>query len=191
MEIRAAVPEQARTIARLIMEAMNYECCQYFAGPRHTLQDFEDAMTRLVERTDSQYSYCNTLVAMAPGGEVAGALVCYDGARLYELREAFLQEARESFQNTDFVLDDETQAGELYLDSLCVAAPFRHQGIATQLLRAGMARAAELGIPQVGLLVDAGNPSAERLYTSLGFRFANKAMWGSHAMKHLTLTINN
>ena len=45
----------ASHIASLIMEAMNAECCQNFAGPKHTLVDFHRMMTRLVEMEDSQY----------------------------------------------------------------------------------------------------------------------------------------
>ncbi|MGN1235835.1 MAG: zinc ABC transporter permease, partial [Bacteroidaceae bacterium] len=44
-----------------------------------------------------------------------------------------------------------------------------------------------LGLPQTGLLVDQGNPKAEKLYRSLGFEEANQTTWGGHAMKHLTL----
>ena len=64
---------QAREIARLIMVAMNHDCCRYFAGPHHTLEDFEDLMTALCEREDSQYSYRNTLVAIDEEGVTAAA----------------------------------------------------------------------------------------------------------------------
>ena len=44
--------------------------------------------------------------------------------------------------------------------------------------------AASLQLP-AALLVDKGNPTAERLYTSLGFEYCDDAMWGGHEMKHL------
>ena len=71
------------------MQAMNYDCCRYYAGPEHSLEDFERMMTRLVEAENSQYSYKNTHVALDDDGSVAGICVTYDGARLHELREAF------------------------------------------------------------------------------------------------------
>ena len=37
MKTITATPIQSREIARLIMLAMNYECCHYFAGDNHTL----------------------------------------------------------------------------------------------------------------------------------------------------------
>ena len=62
--IRTARPDEAAAIATLIMEAMNHDCCQWFAGPDHTLDDFHLLMTELVRRTDSQYSYLHTQVAV-------------------------------------------------------------------------------------------------------------------------------
>lgn len=182
--IQEARPTQAEAIARLIMEAMNHDCCRYFAGPAHTLDDFHWLMTSLVERPDSQYSYRNTLVAMA-GDTLAGICVSYDGALLHTLRRAFIDGARAAFGIDHSGIDDETQPGELYIDSLAVAEGFRHQGIATLLLRATIAKAHQSGLPATGLLVDKGNPRAERLYTRLGFTFVNDTTWGSHPMKHL------
>ena len=50
--IEQAQVSQASDIARLIMEAMNYECCLYFAGEEHGLSGFHQLMTDLVCRTD-------------------------------------------------------------------------------------------------------------------------------------------
>ena len=97
MEIQAAQKHQSLSIARLIMQAMNYDCCRYFAGPDHTLDDFERVMTELVLSDNSQYSYLNTLVALDEDGGLCGACVSYDGARLHELRAAFIRAAKESF----------------------------------------------------------------------------------------------
>ena len=135
--IRPARPAEAARIATLIMEAMNHDCCQWWAGPHHTLDDFHQLMTSLVQRTDSQYSYLNTLVAVV-ADEVVGICTAYDGARLHQLRQAFIDGARQSFGMDHSAIDDETSAGEFYLDSLCVAAPYRKQGIATALLKASI-----------------------------------------------------
>jgi len=185
--IRKAEKHHARQIATLVMEAMNHDCCQWFAGPEHTLDDFHQLMTRLVERDDSQYSYRNTLVAAtdAAADDIVGILVSYDGARLHQLRRAFIDEALQAFGIDYSGMDDETQAGELYLDSLCVRSDFRHMGIATALLQAGIERGRSEVLPAVGLLVDQGNPKAEHLYRSLGFSYAGDSNWGGHPMRHL------
>ena len=191
MKIVPASIEQAESIASLIMMAMNHECCQNFAGPHHTLEDFHRMMTALVRRDDSQYSYRNAMVALDDTTSdnkpvVAGVIVGYDGADLHRLREAFLQAAKE-FLDQDFRgMDDETQAGEYYIDSLAVDTRYRHQGLATLLLRKLID---QKGRKQpVGLLVDKGNPSAERLYRRLGFGYVNDTTWGGHEMRHLQTT---
>ncbi len=187
MKIIEANKTQADTIATLIMEAMNHKCCQYFAGKHHTLDDFHRMMTSLVLRGDSQYSYRNTLVAIDEDSAVMGICVAYDGGKLHELRKAFLEESLKAFGIDHSGIADETQAGEFYIDSVCVDRRFRGKGVASALLRATMARAADLGHPIVGLLVDKGNPLAERLYTRLGFCYANDTSWGGHPMKHLVI----
>ena len=185
INITQASPDQASHIASLIMEAMNLECCQNFAGPHHTLVDFHRMMTLLIQMDDSQYSYRNTLVATTADDTLVGILVAYDGAKLRTLRRRFVEEAITAFDIDYSGMDDETQEGEFYLDSLAVSSDYRGKGIATRLLEAGIQRARNLGMPAVGLLCDKGNPRAEQLYTRVGFRYVNDSVWGGHAMKHL------
>ena len=83
VHIEQGTPDKASHIASLIMEAMNTDCCQNFAGPHHTLVDFHQMMERLVKMEDSQYSYLNTLVASNSEGIITGILVAYDGARYF------------------------------------------------------------------------------------------------------------
>jgi ribosomal protein S18 acetylase RimI-like enzyme len=184
--LRPGRREEAAHIASLIMAAMNDECCQYFAGPDHTLDDFHKLMTHLVERTDSQYSYLNTLVAADSDDHVVGVLVGYDGARLHELRRAFVDACKETFGRDFSHIPDETQAGEFYLDSLAVCPNMRGHGIASALLRAAVERHGQR--QPVGLLVDKGNPKAEALYLRLGFAYQDDNEWGGHPMKHLVAT---
>ena len=188
--LRPARYDEAEVIATLIMEAMSDECCQWFAGSDHTLSDFHRLMTRLVERTDSQYSYLNTTVAVS-GGQVVGVCVTYDGARLHELRRAFIEGALSAFGLDYSGMGDETQAGELYIDSLCVAKPYRCRGIATALIQDAIEKARTLDLPAVGLLVDNGNPQAEQFYNQLGFRYMGDNIWGGHPMKHLSSIHNS
>ena len=185
IRIKCAEPGMALQIASLIMEAMNHECCQNFAGAQHTLADFHHMMTRLVEMEDSQYSYRNTLVAIASDGSLAGICVAYDGGMLRTLRQRFVEAAREAFGIDYSGMNDETAAGEYYIDSLCVDKAFRGMGIATRLLQATIERGREKGILVVGLLVDKGNPKAETLYRRLGFEYVEDTTWGGHEMKHL------
>ena len=187
IEIKDARKEQSPDIARLIMTAMTDDCCLHFCGEGYGLEDFRGMMTMLVEREDSQYSFRNTLVAM-DGDRLVGIAVSYDGSRLHELRQAFVEAAKTCIGKDHSGMDDETQAGELYLDSLAVLPGYRRQGIARRLLKATKEKADRMGLPCVGLLVDKGNPAGESLYVSVGFRYVNDNSWGGHPMKHLTLS---
>ena len=186
IEIREATKSQAAEIASLIMTAMTDDCCLHFCGEGYGLEDYCRMMIMLVEREDSQYSYRNTLVAM-DANRVVGISVSYDGARLHELRRAFIEAAKEHLGKDHSGMDDETQAGELYLDSLAVLPEYRRQGIARELLLATKELANRLGLPCVGLLVDKDNPVGEALYASVGFQYVNDNQLGGHPMKHLIL----
>lgn len=185
MKIENARVEQSVYIATLIMEAMNHDCCQYFAGSNHTLDDFHQVLTRLIERTDSQYSYLNTLVAVNDDEEVVGMCVAYDGACLRELRRPFIEACKQEFAQDFSDMADETSAGEFYIDSIAVCKEHRGKGIAKILLQATIDKAQKQGHERVGLLVDKANPKAEQLYQAVGFVYEGDNIWGGHPMKHL------
>lgn len=183
--LRDARVEDAPQVARMVMMAMTDECCKYFCGPNHTLDDFHRLMTSLVERTDTQYSHLNTVCAEDKmTGMVCGVCITYDGGKLALLRQPFWDAALTEWGMDHSNMSNETQSGELYLDSLAVLPDYRGQGIAKALLRRAKEKAARMNLP-LGLLVDCGNPKAEALYFSVGFRHVDDNMWGGHRMKHL------
>ena len=196
ISIREARPEEAGRIADLIIMAMTEECCLHFCGPDHDIDDFRRVMTSLVARTDTQYSYLNTLVAIeetapVPGvsapGCIVGICVSYDGALLHQLRQAFIDAAIKEWGMDHSAIPDETQAGELYLDSLAVDPAYRGRGIARLLLEASVEKSKRMNLPSTGLLVDVGNPRAEALYNKVGFRYDGTNSWGGHDMRHYVL----
>ena len=188
--IQPAIREQAESIAQLIITAMTDECCLFFVGENQTLDDFKQAMICLVNDEQSQYSYTNTLVALH-NNDVVGICVSYDGKDLRFLRSKFIEMAKVRF-NRDFAdMNDETQEGELYVDSLAVKKSFRGRGIAQELLKATIEKARNLHINHVGLLVDCNNPLAEKLYSKVGFQYINNSTWGGHSMRHLQYHIES
>ncbi len=188
--IRKGKPDDASRIASLIIMAMTEECCLYFCGEKHTIDDFHEAMTTLALRTDSQYSYLNTLCAVDEKDNIVGVCTSYDGALLHQLRKAFIDTAWERWGMDHSNMPDETQAGELYIDSLAVDPEYRGMGIAKQLLEATIQKSREMNLPATGLLVDTGNPRAELLYNKVGFRVVDTNTWGGHPMKHMTIENN-
>lgn len=196
MKIIPANPSHAADIAQLIMTAMTEDCCQFLVGDKHDLDDFYQTMVRLVLMDDSQYSWRNAFMAVdeeATNGDierapVAGAIVGYDGGELHRLRRRFQEAALSDWKMDYSQMDDETQAGEFYLDSLAVYPEYRKRGIASMLLKLMIEHAKSLNLP-AALLVDKGNPNAERLYLSIGFKYVNDAKWGGHEMRHLLAEI--
>lgn len=186
--LRPGRREDAPHIAGLIITAMTEECCRHFYGNEHTIDDFHRLMTRLSAATGTQYSFENTICAIDAEGRIAGISVSYDGGRLEELRQPFIDSAKKEFGIDHSGMSPETQAGELYLDSLAVLPEYRGQGIATMLLEATAEKARLSGIGPLGLLVDKGNPRAERLYNKVGFRHVGDSEWGGHKMKHMQMT---
>lgn len=178
-------PNEAAQIARLIMTAMTDECCQYFCGSDHTLKDFHSLITQLAGRQNTQYSYANTICCRDVAGNVVGVCTSYDGSELLRLRQAFIDGAKKAFGIDHSSIPLETEAGELYIDSLAVLPEYRGQGIASMLLEKTKEKCVRMGIPAVGLLVDNGNPKAELLYRKCGFEVVGVNEWGGHPMKHM------
>ena len=171
--IRPATAADAPLVAKLVLMALHYD-------ESHTLYD---VFKELAGRTDAQYSYCNALIAEVDGVP-AGAIVGYDGGRLYELREP-LQAIMRERQGRELEIEDETSAGEFYLDSLAVFPQFRGCGVGHMLLDAAAERAFAAGHERVGLIVDFDNPRAEALYSSLGFERVNPTTFLGHNMWHM------
>lgn len=180
---------EAAEIARLIMMAMTNECCQYFCGAHHTLDEFHSLITKLAGRLDTQYSYANTICCHNENGKIVGICTSYNGGELKRLRQNFIDGAKEAFGIDHSSIPAETEAGELYIDSLAVVPEYRGQGIATELLKQTKQKCYNIGLPAVGLLVDAGNPKAERLYEQCGFKVVGVNEWGGHPMKHMVYKI--
>lgn len=176
LKIRPASKEDAELIAKVVAAAINTE--EGYA----LLPIFRE----LAEMENSQYSYKNTLVAEVCG-EPVGAVVGYDGAKLQELRLSLLKLYRERV-GKKLEIEDETSAGEFYIDSISVLPEFRGRGIGEQLLKSMIEKATEEGHFCIGLLVDFDNPKAEKLYRKIGFQRKNETMFLGHKMWHLQLT---
>lgn len=115
------------------------------------------------------YSPENTIIAETDDGLPVGMLTSYDGAGYHEMRlrttAIIKQHLGMEFPN----MEDESEAGEYYLDSLAVLEEYRRQGIGRQLLEYGINKGLSKGLT-VTLAVDPINEKAQHLYRSLGFQ---------------------
>lgn len=174
--IREATRDDAPLIATAVCMAIGYP----------TTHAIYPVFEELARSEVAQYSYLNALVVEVDG-QSAGAIVGYDGARLEELRAPIFPLLERHLGST-LQIEDETEAGEFYIDSVAVLPQFRGTGVGRQLLIAMRNRAFDAGHERVGLLVDFDNPRAEKLYNSLGFQRVGKKRFLGHRMWHLQAT---
>lgn len=191
--IRAGIKEDAPFIGKTITEAMGRELCIGLAEGEENLPTVLRLFTELAGHPSTQYSFNNTLVAVNEKGEMAGAIVSYDGATHREMKKYFIEKANEllgwnvSFEEAE-TWEAETNGGEIYLDSLYVVPEFRNHGVASSLIKAAIERHREKGKPY-GLLAEPHNENALRLYKKLGFREDGINCFCGEPMSHLTLQL--
>ncbi|RFZ85839.1 N-acetyltransferase [Mucilaginibacter terrenus] len=168
--IRQALPEDAPQIAPLIILAMGPLAAK-FANTDDT-NATRALFERFIGEPLNQYSYQNILVDTEEDA-IRGMIMGYDGAQLDVLRSRFLDYIRGTlgFEGTP---EDETSAGEFYIDCLAVYPQYQGLGIAKELLKSTIEKAAANGHAVVGLLADVDNHKAQKLYTSMGFTICGK-----------------
>lgn len=181
LNIRKATVNDAHLIAKVVAMAIGEEGSKHYCGDNH--QSVFEEIARL---ENSQYSYRNAIVAEV-NGIPAGAAVAYDGADLYALRDVTLKHI---FNRTGMMhnIEDETDATEVYLDSIAVLPEYRGLGIGKRLLLALKEIAFKEYGKNLGLLVGFENPDAERLYKSVGFERMNVKDFLGHKMWHLVMS---
>ncbi|WP_028298238.1 GNAT family N-acetyltransferase [Olivibacter sitiensis] len=183
MTVRKAVPKDAEWIATYILLAMK-DIVYKFIGEKDE-NKAKEFMLYFTKRKNNQYSYENCWVAEDENKVVAAAIL-YDGAELSELREPVLHYIKHQF-NRDLDLEDETQPGEYYIDSLGVNPDQQGKGIGSKILRFLIEEYVNKDRQTLGLLVDDDNPNAKKLYQNLGFQLVEKKAFAGKTMEHLQI----
>ncbi len=166
MEIRKATIDDAAAIARNVMAALDYAVYSEELDDKTGIM--LEAMTEICGREDTLYSWRNTIVA-CEGGEVAGSLTSYDGSGYSRMRELTFRLFHEKMGWETPVMDDETKAGEWYLDSLAVSPSFRRKGIARLLIGQSLEIAEALGFTTVSLIALSSSERLIAFYEACGF----------------------
>lgn len=163
--IKPAKPEDALFVARCVCMALHHE------------PETEElpGIAEICRREDVLYSYRHAIIAWIDETPV-GLCLAYDGNGYHETRlrtfAAFAALHPDEEDDMDLAnAEDETCAGEFYIDSLAVIPAYRRHGIGRRLMKAQMERGFSLGLSHQTLLVDPENPEAQRLYESLGFKY--------------------
>lgn len=179
ISVRPARREDAAVIARAVAMAIGDEAAlRAYCG-----DDYLAVLTEVARRKGTQYGWQYALVAEVEG-VTAGAVVGYDGALLGVLREGTFAVLQEKIGRTP-TIPDECEVGEVYLDSVGVLPAFRGLGVGRALVAAFCEKAFTEGHERVGLIVDYANPTAEKLYTALGFERVGTKLFFGHRMWHL------
>ncbi|MBP1841030.1 GNAT family N-acetyltransferase [Formosa algae] len=184
MYTRPATLSDTKAIASLLLLAMEdfiFECI----GVTDSVQAlaFLEHFTAL---EDNQYSYQNCMV-IEDQNQIVAAINCYDGSLLHTYRLP-IQNYILTHYNKKFNPEDETNAGELYIDSFAVLESHRGQGIGIKLLKHIIEIFAHDEHKTLGLLVETHNLKAERLYLNLSFKCVGIKTLVGKTLKHLQYT---
>lgn len=184
MHIRKARKEDARQVAELMILAMT-EIVYQFIGR----EDFEEGkrfLSELIQAENNQYSYQYIFVAENEDG-IIGQICLYPGALLQTLRQPVLDYIKTKYK-IDYHPADETQAGEIYIDTIAVSAQAQGKGIGKLLIEFVIEEFANKRNETLGLLVDHDNPGAKRLYEKMGFVVKKTLSVFGKKMEHMQYT---
>lgn len=165
ISIRSAQPSDAAFVSPLICEAMGELVVKFTNG---NTQEGLALFEYFFREKNNQYSFENCQIAQYEGRD-AGMILAYDGKELDALRQPFLHYLKTHFNTELTFVEDETQAGELYIDCVSVLPDLRGKSIGSALLHAAVQKSQELHLPNTGLLVDVYNEKALKLYQRTGF----------------------
>ena len=183
MQVRKAILEDSDFIGSLLMLATG-EVIYRFIRERN-FQKAREFLIHFVKQENNQYSFQNCRI-IEKEGEVIGVLLGYDGNKLKELREPVLAHIHQ-FLDPNLTVEDETQDGEFYIDSIGVLPNHQGKGLGARLIQSVIEEQVFGNGKTLGLLVDKANPAAKKLYLKLGFQPVGEKMLMGISMEHLQL----
>lgn len=181
LNFRKATKQDASSVAKLMMLAMD-KIVFDFIGEKND-EKGTLFLENLIQQENNQYSYQNTIV-VEYDNQIAGCTTFYDGGKLEELRKPVLDILKSSY-NQVINPQDETQAGEIYIDTIAVSPDFQGKGIGSKILDYLIE---EIAIKQnnvLGLLVDFDNSNAKKLYERKGFKVVGEKMLMNENHEHM------
>jgi ribosomal protein S18 acetylase RimI-like enzyme len=181
--IRKATLNDSQAIASCLLVAME-DIVYKFIGESNA-EKAKAFMLFFVKNVNNQYSYQNCWVA-EDNNKVIGAVNVYNGASLSELRQPVIDYLRNKF-GKELKVENETQPGEFYIDTIGVHPNEQGRGIGTKLLQFVVDDFVTNRAHTLGLLVDDENPDAKRLYLKMGFKSVGKRLFLGKNMEHLQI----
>lgn len=186
MHIRKGKEADADLIASLLLLAME-QIAYEFIGEQNYVKA-KSFLTAMVLHPKRQYTFDNHWI-FEEENELLGLALLYDGALLSQLREPVAQYIQENFGKA-FNPEDETQAGEIYIDCIAVAPNQQGKGIGSKILEFLKEEYATKQNKTLGLLVDYTNPQAEKLYIRQGFEIVCEKTLVGKRLKHMQYVLS-
>lgn len=184
--IRKAKIQDSQMIASIMILAMK-DIAYQFIGENSVIKA-SLFLESLIRKKANQYSYENCWV-IESNKEIVATANIYDGAKLHELRQPVTDTIKSVFKRS-FIPEDETQAGEFYIDCIGVRTDWQRKGIGSKMLRFLIDEYVDKSKKALGLLVDKENPDAKRLYLKLGFEIVDERILVGKKMEHLQIKNN-
>lgn len=181
MPIRKAQPVESHLIAPLIFLAME-DIVYHYIGEKSRDKAIK-LLDSLIGESGNQYSYEHCWV-METEGEIVAAAIVYDGASLHELRVPVANKIKSMFHRP-FHPEDETGAGEYYIDCVGVDPGQQGRGIGSKIFGFLMDEYVHKRNETLGLLVEKDNPKAKELYLKLGFKVVGEKTLAQKTLEHL------
>ncbi|WP_375324066.1 GNAT family N-acetyltransferase [Flagellimonas sp. GZD32] len=183
MIIRKANVNDSKAIAEILMLVMDTIIFEFIGDD--SMEKAKSFLESWVSKKANQYSYQNCWVADS-GEAIVGVVNVYDGTDYQRLRVPIMAEISTRF-HTNITLENETENGEIYIDSIGVSPEFQGKGIGSKLLNYLIGAYAHKHRTTIGLLVDVDNFGAHRLYQRLGFVKVGDKVFCGKKMEHLQL----
>ena len=183
MIIRKATSIDAPDIAECLLLAM--ESIVYaFIGKNDPVVAYE-FLLHFVAQEDNQYSYQNCWV-VCNNNQIIGAINIYNGANLNTLRMPIINYLKTNF-NREIIIEDETQEGEYYIDTLGVKGNQQGKGIGSTMLQFCIDEFVNKQNQTLGLLVEKENMAAKRFYEKLGFIYQSEKNLVGKQLEHMQI----
>lgn len=195
-EIIDADPSDVSLIAWGVAEAIGKEILSGWSSNVNKVENgISTIFTFLAGRDDSQYSYLNTRIVVAPDGTKAGVCISYKGSDLKRLRKSFYEEANKVLgwnvtEEEMETIPGETSDEEYYLDTLAILPEYRGRGYSKALIEDALERAVRENLP-LGLLVADDNNKARNIYEKMGFKPVGRRLFAGEEMTNMRITPNS
>ncbi|MET6991573.1 GNAT family N-acetyltransferase [Sediminicola arcticus] len=183
MTIRKATTNDVDSIAPILLLVLEKIVYTFIGENDYTKA--KEFLIYFLNRGNNQYSYQNCYVAERDD-EIIGVANLYNGSDLEQLRQPVLEYIDQHYA-TDLHIEDETQKGEYYIDTIAVKSNEQGNGVGSQMLQHLINEYMANKKQTLGLLVNENNPNAKKLYLKMGFASVGKKKLLGHQLDHLQI----